>query len=734
MAIRPGHAGPHAGCSSLARAVLAVALAGGAAGLARAQEASGYAELAAGTSDARAEDSSGGRTESTSDTFLQRYGFDMNWRLYPNLTLLAGGLFEKDAASVNGDVGTFDSTQRKTHPYLSALLRTAIFSGQFGYYRHEDDLRTDGTSINDFQEVYNSTLGWRPKSLPSLILRFIRTRTVGEEGQTRDTRDDLYDVVSEYQPADEVQIYYRGAIQDFDDRLQDISVRRVTQSGRVTYGDSWWSQRVQVGAEYDVNYRESDVLASGIGEVLTPLFPIAGLSAVTDLPLDGALAPNPALIDDDRNASAGINLGLPPPGGDDRPRNLGLDLATPTIVNTLLVWIDRQLPPAIAASFSWDVYTSPDNLAWILRETVFPAAMGAFETRFEIRFQDLETRYIKVVTRPLALAVPGADQFPNIVVTELSAAIRTPAAEAEGRTSQTIELLTSSLRARVLDSPALTYEMAYFARRAGSSATTSTLSNGLSLRHAFNPACSVAARAAREDSRETAGDRLSYLYSASLRAVPLRTLQHSLVLSGRQSEIEGRSSDSTSVYLYNTAELYRGVNASLGIGRSTATAEDGQRTAGSQVNALATLVPHPTTTLNFLHQRVHDTREGGSLTARQRRETRASQASVTYRPLTTLYAFFSYRMEHDDRTGDRFLRNSSVSWSPLPDGSLQILLRFDEGYRSELDSLSRIYSPRIRWNVTDRFYVELAYEHALFDSAAELTARDSYTATMRMWF
>jgi len=244
----------------------------------------------------------------------------------------------------------------------------------------------------------------------------------------------------------------------------------------------------------------------------------------------------------------------------------------------------------------------------------------------------------------------------------------------------------------------------------------------------------AAARVAREDSRETEGDRLSYLYTASLRAVPLQTLQHSVVFSGRWSEIEGRSSDSSSVYLYNTAELYRGVNANLGLGIASATAEDGQQTDSSQVNALATLVPHPTTTLNLLHQRLHNTRSGGVLPAEVRLDTRASQASVTYRPLSTLYFFFSYRMEHDDRAGDRFLRNYSLSWSPLPDGSLQVLLRFDESYRSELDSLSRIYSPRIRWNITDRWYAELAYERSLFDSALEMTTRDAYTASMRIWF
>jgi hypothetical protein len=635
---------------------------------------------------------------------------------------------------VSEDSGTLDATDRKFHPYLNALLRTHIFSGQFGFYRNEDDLRSGGVSTNNVQEIYNSTLGWRPKSLPAATFRFIRTNTIGADRKTQDTTDDLFDLVSEYQPAESVQLYYRGALENFEDRLQDISIQRTSHSGRVTYGDTFWDRRVQVGAEYDFNSRLTDVTAGGGGEVVSPLFPLAGLSTISDTPQNVTLVPNPALVDEDRTVSAGINLGLPPLGGDDRPRNIGLDLGGPTVLNTLYVWVDRRLPQVISDSFAWDLYTSADNLAWVLQQTISPAPFGTFDARFEILFPDLTARYIKVVTRPLARTVSTSDQFPDILVTELTAALRTPAALARGRTSLTSELLTTNLRARVLDHPSLFYEMSYFARQNGDSPTTYTLSNGVSVAHVLNPVCSVAGRLAREDSRETDGDRQSYLYTASLRAVPLPTLQHSLVLSGRSSEMSGRSSDSNSIYLYNTAELYRGVNANLGVGISNASTEDGQKTETTQISALATLVPHRTTTLNLLFQSNDSTRNGGSLASELRLNTRASQAGVTYRPLSTLYFFFSYRLEHDNLAGQRFLRNYSLSWSPFPDGSLQILLRFDDTYRSDLAALSRIYSPRVRWNITDRWYAEVAYERSVFDSAVEMSDRGSYTASTRIWF
>ena len=67
--------------------------------------------------------------------------------------------------------------------------------------------------------------------------------------------------------------------------------------------------------------------------------------------------------------------------------------------------------------------------------------------------------------------------------------------------------------------PALTAKNDTAAIAAAAPATW-TVSNGVSLRHAFNPITSTAGRAAREDSRETQGDRVTYLYSASVRAVP----------------------------------------------------------------------------------------------------------------------------------------------------------------------------------------------------------------------
>jgi hypothetical protein len=703
-------------------------------GLARAQQVNGYAELAAGRDHSTTE--LGGQTVARDEeTFTQRYSLDLIFRPYPNLQVIAGGLFERtDSTTQEDDLDAVDGTQRRLRPYLTATLRNAIYNAAIGYFRTRDDLSSGPLSIGNIQESWNGTFGWRPEGLPRLTARFIRTNNFDPDHANLDTTNDLADLVGEYQPVDALQLYYRGAVETFDDHLQDIKVDRSTQSGRVTYGDTFFDRRLEVNGEYDVNHFTTDVTTSGAGLITTTLFPVTGLRTDPNPVATPTLIVDTTLSDQNTATPTVVDLGLPatPPT---RPIDIGLDLDVPKAVDLLTVWIDRDLPLAIANSFSWDVYTSPDNLNWSFRQTVFPASFGALDRRFEIAFATQTTRFVKVVTQPLAASVPGAAGFPDIFVTEIVAAIRQPAANVQGTSAFTNELVTTNLRARILrDHPELDYELSYFLRDSTTAVSTWTLSNGLSLRHVFSPVTSVAGRVAREDGHELLGDRVTYLYTASLRAVPLPTLQSSVIASGRSSSMEGVSSDSNSVYWYTSADLYRGVNTSLGLARASVTGEDSTQSDTTQINALATLVPHPTTTLNLLYQATNGTQKGGALPGTRSLDTTATQGGVAWRPFATLYLFYSYRLEDAAGTAQRHLWSATASWAPFPDGTLQVLVSADESYQSGLNALSRIWSPRVRWNITPRWYAEAGMQRSRFTSTSEDTKTDSLTATTRIWF
>lgn len=716
--------------------VIAAVIGLAAIGTAAAQEASGYVQLTASQNDSETTDASGGRTERQTETLQQRYNLDLSWRLYPNLTLRAGGLFERNDARAEAGGVRSDLTAKNIRPFLRTLLQSDLFRSQLGYFRSRDDLETPAATTTTISDDYDAIFEWRPERLPRVAIRWLRTDRYDEPRRALDTTDSRADLTAEYRPHDSLEIFYRGFLGENRDRLRDTVIDRTGNSARLNYSEGWWENRVQLDAEYDFNSLRTEVVRSGSGDVETPLFPFAGLSAIDDTPNDEALPPNPLLIDGDFAVPAGINLGLPPPGGDDRPRNIGLDFGGPTTANTLFVWVDRDLTgePVITGSYVWDIYSSPDNLLWTLEETILAAPFGPFQNRFELRFANITSRYLKVVVGPLTLAVPGSGTFPDILVTELTAVLTTPIADAELDSTRTTQILSANLRTRILDAPSLYYELTGFLRDVDSAASEYVISNGLSLRHAFSPQYAVTGRAAREDSRERQGDRVSYLYSAALRSTPLPTLQNSVVFSGRSTEIEGRASNDQSLFVYTSADLYSGITANLGLGLSDSKGEDGRISENTYVNSVVTLVPHPSTSFNLLYQDRRSKRRGGSLTAEQTDSLQSGQASVSYRPLSTIYFFFSYRVESLQDGSDRFLRNYAASWSPFPGGALQFLFRYDEAFRSEYDALSRIVSPRVRWNISNRWYWEVSYEQTRFDSSTELRTSDGWRSNMLLTF
>ncbi len=713
-------------------AIAAIALS---AGKAAGDGISGYGDFAYTVSRGKTEDSSGASSESRSDSFVQRYSLTLDRHVFPNLEVLAGGLFERNATSLATDGREIDTTTTRARPFLNVGLRTPVYRLEAGIDQNELDTKMSAarrtTLVN---RNYYATAGWKPAGYPDVTFRFFRTDTFDKDRLFQDTRDDRFQLDSEFRPVPAVRLRYTGVYEDKEDRIGRNDVRTVTNDGRIGYSDRFLKNRISVSTEYDVTYTETEIVNSGVGEVDFALSPAAGLSAVTDTPLDVALASNPALIDGSLTGATGINLGLPPPEGDSRPRNIGLDFVNDTRVNTLLVWVDRDLRPEIAGAFSWDVYTSPDNRAWTLRQTVFPAAFGPFQTRFEIRFADVTARFVKVVTRPLSPTVPFASDFPTIQVTELQAVLRRPAAEVQGKSSIASHRYNMSARARILDAPSLFYEFSYLLLKPGSSPSRYDLSNGLSLDHRFGPVLSATARVAREDGRQPAGARAAYVYSASVTAVPLDTLRHSLVYSGRRETIGGADAANDSVFLLNTAQLYPGVDASLGLGMSRDTAVTGVATDATQVNAGMTLVPNAAMTVNLSFSDTTRKSSGGTLAAEKTDDTRTSELSVACTPLRTLYMFGSFARQSATGAASTATLNYGVTWSPFPDGTVHLGFNYLETVHLENDEKDRTVTPNLRWNFARGSYLDVTYQDVSNDAPTQKTTNRISSVNLHVAF
>jgi len=360
-----------------------------------------------------------------------------------------------------------------------------------------------------------------------------------------------------------------------------------------------------------------------------------------------------------------------------------------------------ELPAAIANSFSWDVYTSSNNDDWELHQPMSEASFNFFDNYFEIRFPRVVTRYIKVVVRPLRLidtvGVPG--NFDDIFVTEMEAVMRKAATEVrERKTSSTSHVFNIDTRTIILDTPSLSYNFSYYVQRTEPGGEESSfLSNGLSLGHRFNRVFTGAASVSRDDTFREDGNDYSYLYSASLTAVPIETLSHNLTYGGKTSWDGDQKTTTNAVFLRNTAQLYKGVSLNLDTGVSFLRRDTGEKSSSTFYSVGSGIVPNDRLSFDMFYS--DNTSKGTDSKGEETSDfTREGRLSVLYRPFQTLSLYTSFsRLEQADRT--RNLQNYGLSWSPFPDGALQFSFSYNESFNSEDNSETRTMTPSMIWNI-----------------------------------
>lgn len=681
------------------------------------------------------EDSSGLVTaETKADIFVHRYFLNLDKTLYPNLRFTAGGTFEQTINDFKTDSAKTKVTGNVTNGLLKLQQATHFISSGVGYNIRQDKTSTSGQpSVTQVREDYSANLGLRPEGLPLVETLFLRSYTHDKERQSQDLVNDFLSVASKYDPYRDLNLAGQVTLTDQKNRLQDLDAKTVNYMGRAAYSRKF-GERVSAYTTYNFTRQETRTSAGGTGEVLFQVFPFSGLSALTDTPMLVTLDLNPALIDGDLVAGAGINLGSPPIGGDARPRNIGADFIVASEVNTIYIWTDRKVPDSVAGLFSWDIYVSSDNLNWTLSQTVPSAPFGTFDNRFEISFQNVTTRYIKVVTRPIAPSVVGPPGFDikTILVTEIQAFLRKPAEEVRGKTTQTTHVYDLDVKWRILDTPNILYDMYYWSVISQPGGTRFILTNSVNLSHRLSRVLSGALRIAREDGREPepVGRRSANIYSASLSATPLPTLLHTLVVSGRFEKTEQGSFNTNSAFLNNLAELYKGLTLSLGGGVSVATNAEGARTVSTIINSGVTAVPHPTLTLNVNFSETDSSQTGG-IHGETSSVTRNGNLSATYTPVPALYIFASYGISAQTGRDTVSVQDYAITWSPFREGDLQFNFFYSESINSE-GLKDKTIAPSLRWVLRPNTTLDVTYSISNETGPIEKTETKVFSANLRV--
>ncbi len=670
-----------------------------------ADELSGYVDITSVHTESETR-SRGTAVESETDGFLQQYGLTLNKNIYPKLRLLVNGVFEKDRFDTSTDGSDITSTLTGYRPSIDLTLRDPFYKLGGNYSKQQFRRETSGTSPRTMiSETYAAIAGWRPSGLPSIETRWLRSNVYDKERLSQDLVDDLFSLTSWYDPVERLDLQYQFSTEDIVDKLADTEIRNQTHNGKASYDGRLLNDRVSFSTDYQIIRRETEVVKSPTGEVIQQVFATSALFSLNDTPALGKLDANTALVNNDTTMSAGITVGLPltAPGS----RNIGLDFGLETQVDTVAVWTiwnNASLPAEIAGVFTWEVYTSADGENWT-SHGFSPAAFDPFRNRFEIRFAPLKTRYIKAVVKPLtpaqALLSPifstAADQ--QIFVTEIQAFFRTTAT---GPITTMTQMADVIVRARLLDVPVLLYDFSFttLVSEGLSTRRISTLANCLSASQRFSDIYSGSARIGREDIDDQRGGRTAYLYNATFYALPIKTVSNVLTYSGRREKAGEQESNRDSIYLSNTAALYRGVDAFLSGGISYETNDTERRSTNTSLLFGASITPRPnlTVTPNVFLTRV---RSSGGGQPDMVMKTRREDLSVTYAPFPKLYIAASWSVSEQGDRRDR-LQNYNIGWSPFSGGALQLTASYTETIQSFDDNISKLLSETARWNINSR--------------------------------
>jgi len=169
------------------------------------------------------------------------------------------------------------------------------------------------------------------------------------------------------------------------------------------------------------------------------------------------------------------------------------------------------------------------------------------------------------------------------------------------------------------------------------------------------------------------------------------------------------------------------------------TARNGELLPGSTVDSQTArvaleLLPNPTLSVFLGYDRTRNDQRGG-IADEGNTFLDASEISLSWTPVPSIYFFGSYRIEKSSEVPEpRRLTTTSLNWSPFPLGTLRLSLRYEEFSDTLLESQSRIYGPAVRWYFNPISYLEVYWESFETESILQRFDRETLAATLRVGF
>jgi hypothetical protein len=651
--------------------------------------------------------------------FDQTYNLNVSRRFFPYLNFETGIIYEYNQLTSKSEDNKTDIDEQIMRPFVQLDLDSPVYNAGVAVRSRKREEKISGLpkTTADRDEISGS-IGMTPaEPFPVWTLRYSHVHTY-DDPETIDQIQKTLLLDTSWRPLQSLNqnlaVDYTYTRVDSEERTLDFDTLQQNHFGRIGYGRDFFKNRLSLNTVYTINYNSVE-FSTESGSVETPLLRTAGLSSLDNSPEDGpALTVNNALIDGNLIASAGIDLGTN--GDQTQAANIGVDLGFPQTVDQIRIWVDRELTANISGSFSWSVYTSPDNTnlsTWTLVATVSPAIFPTFDNRFEIDFPAVDTRFIKVVTRALSPAQPGAAQFPNIFVTEMQALITQTGSSGTTETSVTDQTFNLNLRGRITDRTIANYNLLYSQQDTDpANDQRKQLSNSVYLNHSFNNVFSANVNGQRNDTSVEDENTVNYTYGGAIRALWLPTFDQALTYTGRYEDNNFGTSYQNSLFLRSNAILYRGWSAFLDLGYSWEEAVSGEKITSSFIRPGTNLQPHPTLNLNL--DGSFKRTEQSSLDVGPTNEYKWNVQGF-YTPFSTLSLFAKVNGLYRDGDTDVY-QQYTVNWSPFPDGDLQLYFTFNQVLASENNQKQTIVGPGLNWDIGRHFTLDATYNWTTDDS------------------
>jgi hypothetical protein len=487
------------------------------------------------------------------NTLRQEYTAILSGKLLPYVSLRTSFRylkFDLDRAEV------IDDTREEIQPSGGLIWKHPlfVFSGSGLRRRVEGDL-IPGRLVTDNAQFAFST---REERYPLVSLRYDWQHIYDKDviDSDHDTRDRRFQAGASYAGINNDVSY------TFTRRLGEniISGLETTRNDHLFRWGASSSPMESGNLHLSANYRfshssQTDEITTS-GTVIEEIPISSGLFAVDTSPENGALEVIPALTDGDRVSPTAppINIGS---GATDR--NVGADLGFARSVSTLYVRTDRASGPLL----QWRVFTSSDNLSWQLVDANPTIEFNVALDRYEIEFDSIETRYVKVVNA-------GLNPVAEVFVTEIQAFRERGSDELE-RTERD-HLVDGRVSYRVTERLDTSADFTYQHDTAAITVEDRDVID-YALRGRYRQSDVVSHEVWWDQSYqdfEGPGDDLSdRSASYTLRLDPLPTLTSSLSLSNRRSFIDGeRELEATSALAEASGMPVRGLNLSMEVGRN----------------------------------------------------------------------------------------------------------------------------------------------------------------------